>query len=180
MPSSGGWWERQDRVCLFSTNYSSSLPNTRIPPKNPSLKAPGVASQPRHKYSLRLRPAALGNLIPLKHPLPIPCPVPTPSVSWSIDRPFTSLAFIINPVANPPSNPRSHGGDLSGNAPRTGLFTLDDQHAPVELLITPANTAGSNPSRCPSSMASATTICSTPNTKLLHILAASPDPAGPQ
>ena len=94
--------------------------------------------------------------------------------------PFTSPTLIINSVAKPPSKPRSHGGDFSGNAPGTGLFTLDDQHAPVELLITLANTAGSKPSRCPRSMASATTICSTPSIKLLHIFAASPDPAGPQ
>lgn len=96
------------------------------------------------------------------------------------ERRFTSPTLIINSVAKPPSKPRSQGGDFSGSAPGTGLFTLDDQHAPVELLMTLANTVGSNPSRCPRSMASATTICSTPSIKLLHIFAARPDPAGPQ
>lgn len=88
--------------------------------------------------------------------------------------------LIINAVANPPSYPRSQGGDLSGRAPTTGLFTDEDQHAPVELLITPARILGSSPSRCPRSIASPTTICSTPRTKLLQILAARPEPEGPQ
>lgn len=56
------------------------------------------------------------------------------------------ITFSIRLVANPPSNPRSHGGDLSSNAVGTGLFTLDAQHAPVEVLITLASTAGSKPS----------------------------------
>ena len=100
---------------------------------------------------------------------------------WPIRKPrLTSPTFIINEVAKPPSKSRSHGGDFSGSAPGTGLLIVDDQHAPVELLMTLANTAGSKPSRCPSSMASATTICCTPSIRLLHILAASPDPEGPQ
>lgn len=164
----------------LSLSISSPSPNIRRLQKNPSSKALGIALQPPCKSSLPLRPAVLVNPIPLKHSSPIPYPVRPHSVKFVNTSPFTPLAFIINAVAKPPSKPRSHGGDLSGNAPGTGLFTLDDQHAPVELLMTPANTEGSNPSRCPSSMASATTICSTPSIKLLHILAASPDPAGPQ
>jgi hypothetical protein len=165
----------------LSLSISSKSPNIRRLQKSPSSKAQGIALQPPCKSSLRLRLAALVNPIPLKHSSPIPYPVRDPSEFKFVNKsPFTPPAFIINAVAKPPSKPRSHGGDLSGNAPGTGLFTLDDQHAPVELLMTPANTAGSNPSRCPSSMASATTICSTPSIKLLHILAASPDPGGPQ
>lgn len=83
-------------------------------------------------------------------------------------------------VAKPPSKSRSLGGDAPGNAAGTGLLTDEDQHAPVELLMTSARTSGRTPMRWPSSIASAVTICSTPSIRLLQIFATSPDPAGPQ
>lgn len=66
--------------------------------------------------------------------------------------------FSINAVAKPPSYPRSHGGNLSGSADGTGLFTEIDQQFPVDDPITLLNTAGSSPSFCPIIIASATTI----------------------
>ena len=157
-------------ICTHSKSpgwqvQASSLtsPHTPLPPSHPTVTARSASCRCQW---------------------PVPCPWHATLTKDKTEVRKRSHTLSINEAAKPPSYFLCAGGPAwpsgASTASLTGLLTSLAQHFPVELLITLARTLGSRPSLCPRSIASATTTCWTPKTMLLQILAARPEPDGPQ